>query len=140
MLKKKHKPGITRELFKNEPEEFSLPEHLQGAMMGGQERARSLARLYKLEGTLYNRRIFKFVTSSMINILDDPSNSPPADIKSKRVNWVMIHMRNNVINQKLSKPLDQAITQVLLLVDIAPDSLSNSLCWKDVLKALDNLE
>ena len=129
-LRKKN-PGITRNLFQ-EPKDYILPAHLKGAELAGVERARAVSRLYHLVDTLYESRVCNYVSFSMLDILDDPANRPPPRfLFSQRAKWIMTHVRLQ-IGPKLSRPIDQSVALLLLLVDIAPEALTDSSCWKEV--------
>ncbi|CAB9511965.1 unknown protein [Seminavis robusta] len=137
-LRKKNKPGISGELFPKESkgDEFELPEHLANAELGGHERARSLARVYQLVDKLYYSRINQtgMVSTKMIAILDAPENQLPKTIGTNKINWALVHMPTHVFKKQMDKTIDQEVAQVLLLVDIMPDALERSYCWRAVNK------
>ncbi|CAB9505701.1 expressed unknown protein [Seminavis robusta] len=134
-MKKKGEPGITLNLFPKEAADFELPFHLADAELAGHERARSLARLYSLIDKLYNSKISKIVSSKVIAILDDPDNQAPKGVGTTKY-WAMVHMPDQVFKKQLSEKIDQRVAQVLLLIDIMPDALMESSCWKKARKQL----
>ena len=135
-MRPKHKAGITRPLFPDEVEEFSLPHHLGGAEAAGPERARALARLVDLLDPLYESRIKTDVSKEILQFVEDDANVPPVDVKGnfKIVNWVLIQMRPKI--EEFTQGDDKAIKMItlLLMVRFVPKVVYRCKQWFDVTK------
>jgi hypothetical protein len=136
-MKAKHKPGITTSLF---PEGSSclefMPQHLKGAEVAGEERANALSRLVAWS-IVYEQHLLRkgIVTNDIIVILDDPANSPPRHLRTHQIaHWATLEMRG--IISTLPDTTSQMLANVLLLVSYSPQSVFNSIHWKNLLKAL----
>ena len=136
-MKAKHKPGITASLF---PEGSSclefMPEHLTGAALAGEERAIALSRLVAWS-MIYEQRLIQdgIVSQDIIDILDDPNNRPPPRMRTHQIaHWATVEMRG-IINT-LPDKASQVVANVLLFVSYTPQSVFNSIHWKEILQAL----
>lgn len=132
-MREKGKPGITLNLFAKEDKDFELPFHLQNAELSGHERARSLARLYNLVDKLYIHKLSDLVSTKVIDILDDPDTRAPKGVGTVKY-WALSHVPEQIFKKKLSKKIDQRVAEVLLLIDVLPDSVADAKCWHKVQK------
>ena len=103
--------------------------------MAGEERVEALSRLVAWT-EVYEQEIMGGIFSrQIIEILDDPNNSPPVGMRTHKIaHWATVSMRK--VMKSLPDEKSRAIANICLLVSYSPQSVFNSIHWKTVVKAL----
>jgi AhpD family alkylhydroperoxidase len=137
-MKSKRAAGITASLFKQGSTSLNLlPPHLRAAGLAGEERANALERLV-LWSQFYEQYLKEqgIVTQEVIDLLDNPSQGPPSSLSpSKLAYWATTDMKKLI---RASLPQDergQDIANIFTLVAYSPQSVYNSIHWKEMVKA-----
>jgi AhpD family alkylhydroperoxidase len=136
-------PGFTIPLFKAESNysPCSLPEHLQDTETAGVERARALARVYALVGTLYKESPLKDIFSdpALLTLLDAETATPPP-YQSEITSYAV---QKRLLEEKLTSipdGKDKTVAMAILMSSVSPARLYQSPQWVALVDAVGKKE